>query len=184
MINDKMQVTGDVTLTLTDEKGNLKARQEIKNLVVNTGLTFINERVLGTSQAVMSHMALGSGTNAAANTRAWATAASACWAYARSNRHILAHTTKAVTAPSQPLRSVSVEKLRSSRTAAASRSSHAPAGARRPPTAQRGNLARASPFALLLQQYERLSNLRPADNRTSNSLSGERYILMMFARMP
>ena len=66
MINDKMQVTGDVTLTLTDEKGNLKARQEIKNLVVNTGLTFINQRMLGTSQAVMSHMALGSGTNAAA----------------------------------------------------------------------------------------------------------------------
>ncbi len=66
MINDKMQVTGDVTLTLTDEKGNLKARQEIKNLVVNTGLTFISQRMLGTSQAVMSHMALGSGTNAAA----------------------------------------------------------------------------------------------------------------------
>ena len=66
MINDKMQVTGDVTLTLTDEKGNLKARQEIKNLVVNAGLTFINQRMLGTSQAVMSHMALGSGTNAAA----------------------------------------------------------------------------------------------------------------------
>ena len=61
-----MQVTGDVTLTLTDEKGNLKARQEIKNLVVNTGLTFISQRMLGTSQAVMSHMALGSGTNAAA----------------------------------------------------------------------------------------------------------------------
>tara|TARA_R110001606_G_scaffold74779_1_gene173411 strand:- start:7889 stop:8338 length:450 start_codon:yes stop_codon:yes gene_type:complete len=66
MINDKMQVTGDVTLTLTDEKGNLKARQEIKNLVVNTGLTFISQRMIGTSQAVMSHMALGSGTNAAA----------------------------------------------------------------------------------------------------------------------
>lgn len=66
MINEKMQVTGDVTLTLTDGKGNLKARQEIKNLVVNSGLTFINQRMLGTSQAVMSHMALGSGTNAAA----------------------------------------------------------------------------------------------------------------------
>jgi len=68
MINDNLSVKGEVVITLTDENGNLKARQEINNLVVNTGKAFISSRMIGTALGVMSHMALGSGTTAPALT--------------------------------------------------------------------------------------------------------------------
>ena len=68
MINDNLSVKGEVVITLTDENGNLKARQEINNLVVNTGKAFIASRMVGTALGVMSHMALGSGTTAPALT--------------------------------------------------------------------------------------------------------------------
>jgi len=66
MIKDNLSVKGEVIITLTDENGNLKARQEINNLVVTTGKAYIGSRMVGTSQSVMSHMALGSGTTAPA----------------------------------------------------------------------------------------------------------------------
>ncbi len=66
MINDNLSVKGEVIITLTDENGNLKARQEINNLVVTAGKAYIGSRMIGTSQSVMSHMALGSGTTAPA----------------------------------------------------------------------------------------------------------------------
>lgn len=66
MINDNLSVKGEVVITLTDENGNLKARQEINNLVVTAGKAYIGSRMIGTSQSVMSHMALGSGTTAPA----------------------------------------------------------------------------------------------------------------------
>ena len=65
MIKENLKLKGDVTLTLTDKNGKLKDKKEIKNLVVNAGLSFITSRMLGTSKAVMSHMALGSGSTAA-----------------------------------------------------------------------------------------------------------------------
>ncbi len=65
MIKESLKLKGDVTLTLTDKNGKLKDKKEIKNLVVNAGLSFITSRMLGTSKAVMSHMALGSGSSAA-----------------------------------------------------------------------------------------------------------------------
>ena len=66
MINDALKVTGQVNLVLKDKDGNVKEEREVKNLVVNTGLAFIISRMVGTSKAVMSHMALGSSTTAAA----------------------------------------------------------------------------------------------------------------------
>ena len=66
MINDKLKLRGDVALVLKDKDGNIKDSREIHNLVVSTGLTFICSRMAGTSAGVMSHMALGSGTTAAA----------------------------------------------------------------------------------------------------------------------
>jgi len=66
MINDKLKLRGDVALVLKDKDGNVKDSREIHNLVVSTGLTFICSRMAGTSAGVMSHMALGSGTTAAA----------------------------------------------------------------------------------------------------------------------
>jgi len=64
--NDKLKITGEVSIVLKDKHGNVKDQRDIKNLVVNTGLEFIITRMLDTSKAVMSHMALGSGTTAAA----------------------------------------------------------------------------------------------------------------------
>jgi len=66
MINDNLKLRGDVAIVLKDKDGNIKDTREITNLVVNTGLTFICSRMAGTSAGVMSHMAVGSGTTAAA----------------------------------------------------------------------------------------------------------------------
>lgn len=66
MINDDLKLRGDVAIVLKDKDGNVKDSREIHNLVVSSGLEFICSRMAGTSAGVMSHMALGSGTTAAA----------------------------------------------------------------------------------------------------------------------
>jgi hypothetical protein len=66
MINEKLKLRGDVAIVLKDKNGNVKESRDIKNLVVTAGLTFICSRMAGASASVMSHMALGSGTTAAA----------------------------------------------------------------------------------------------------------------------
>jgi hypothetical protein len=66
MINDDLKLRGDVAIVLKDKDGNVKDSREIHNLVVSSGLGFICSRMAGTSAGVMSHMALGSGTTAAA----------------------------------------------------------------------------------------------------------------------
>jgi hypothetical protein len=65
MINENLKATGTLKLELRDEHGNIKAQEE-HNLVVNAGLAFIASRMKDTSLAAMSHMAIGSGTTAAA----------------------------------------------------------------------------------------------------------------------
>jgi hypothetical protein len=64
--NESLRFKGDVAIVLKSKDGCIKDRREIKNLVVNTGLAFIISRMVGTTKGVMSHMAVGSGTNAAA----------------------------------------------------------------------------------------------------------------------
>jgi len=76
MISDTIKPTGLVSFVLTDEFGNVK-RQEEHNLVVNTGLAFLTSRAVGTAQGVMSHMAVGTGSAAAAGTQAVLTTESA-----------------------------------------------------------------------------------------------------------
>ena len=66
MINDNLKLRGDVALVLKDKDGNIKETREINNLVVTAGLTFICSRMAAASAGVMSHMALGSSTTAAA----------------------------------------------------------------------------------------------------------------------
>jgi len=60
MVNDTIKATGDVSIKVYDEAGNLKDERTIKNLVVNVGKSFIASRMVGTTAAVMSHMAIGS----------------------------------------------------------------------------------------------------------------------------
>ena len=66
VIDSEIKMTGDVTIVRSDEFGNELERRQIKNLVVTAGKNFIASRMVGTSAAVMSHMAIGSGQTAAA----------------------------------------------------------------------------------------------------------------------
>jgi hypothetical protein len=66
MFNDTVNVKGELSIVLTGPDGQVKDTRTVKNLIVNTGLAFIASRMVGTSPAVMSHMAVGSGTTAAA----------------------------------------------------------------------------------------------------------------------
>jgi hypothetical protein len=64
--NEIIEMRGDVVIEIFDEKtGDVRERREVKNLVVTTGKTFIASRMVGTSSAVMSHMAVGSSSTAA-----------------------------------------------------------------------------------------------------------------------
>ena len=65
-MEDVLKLKGDVFITVKDKDGNIKEERHEKNLVVSAGLNFICDRMEGTSEAVMSHMGLGSGSTAAA----------------------------------------------------------------------------------------------------------------------
>jgi len=65
MINEGLKLRGDVALVLRDKDGNVKSEQNVKNLIVDTGLNFICDRMKD-DETAMTHMALGSGTTAAA----------------------------------------------------------------------------------------------------------------------
>lgn len=67
MIQDQTQVTGRLIIEVFDKDGNVKDKREIENLVVAVGKTFIASRMVGATANVMSHMAIGSGTTAAAS---------------------------------------------------------------------------------------------------------------------
>lgn len=64
-MEEKLGLSGQVTLVLLGSDGKEKDRREIKNLIVGAGLGHIASRLTGTAQAVMSHMAIGSGSTAA-----------------------------------------------------------------------------------------------------------------------
>ena len=67
MIQDQTQVTGRLIIEVLDKDGNVKDKRDIENLVVAVGKTFIASRMVGATANVMSHMAIGSGTTAAAS---------------------------------------------------------------------------------------------------------------------
>jgi hypothetical protein len=66
MIVDDLKLNGRLTVDLIAEDGTIKETQEIPNLVVTTGKTFVASRMAGTSAGVMSHMAIGTSSTAAA----------------------------------------------------------------------------------------------------------------------
>ena len=63
---DDANLKGQLEIVLRDRNGKIKERRKERNLIVNTGLNAILDRLVGTSEAVMSHMGLGSSTTAAA----------------------------------------------------------------------------------------------------------------------
>jgi hypothetical protein len=59
MIVDDLKLKGRLTVDLVAPDGTIKETQEIPNLVVTTGKVFVASRMAGTSDSVMSHMAIG-----------------------------------------------------------------------------------------------------------------------------
>lgn len=66
MIHDAIKFSGRLAICLYGPDGEIKASRDIPNLVVTGGKTFIAARMVAATAAVMSHMAIGSGTVAAA----------------------------------------------------------------------------------------------------------------------
>ena len=63
---DKFTATGTVNVIVRDEDGKVKQEFTVPNLVVDSGLDFIASRMKDTAAAAMSHMAVGTGSVAAA----------------------------------------------------------------------------------------------------------------------
>ena len=66
MIIENMKAKGRLSIVFKDADGNIKDTREVDNLVVDTGLDYIASRMKDAPATAMSHMALGSGTTAAA----------------------------------------------------------------------------------------------------------------------
>ena len=65
MINDTIKVTGELKVTLTKPDGNVH-ETVIPNIVVTDGKEYIASRMKDASATAMSHMAIGTGSTAAA----------------------------------------------------------------------------------------------------------------------
>jgi hypothetical protein len=63
---DLIKASGSLRVVVTGSDGNVKEDRQFHNLVVTTGKDFVASRMVGTAAAVMSHMAIGDGTTAAA----------------------------------------------------------------------------------------------------------------------
>ena len=59
MITEHITATGKLEVTVYDSNNHIKQQLVIPNLVVTVGKNFIADRMIGTSSAVMSHMAVG-----------------------------------------------------------------------------------------------------------------------------
>tara|TARA_B100001996_G_scaffold52817_1_gene37653 strand:+ start:683 stop:1126 length:444 start_codon:yes stop_codon:yes gene_type:complete len=64
--NDETKATGKLTVEIKNKQGKVIDTREVKNLVVDTGLAFIASRMKDTTATAMSHMAIGTGSTAAA----------------------------------------------------------------------------------------------------------------------
>lgn len=62
---DSSKVTGMLNIVVRDDAGKIKDEYTVPNLVVDTGLAFIASRMKDTTDAAMSHMAVGTDTTAA-----------------------------------------------------------------------------------------------------------------------
>ena len=63
---DELKVAGSVNVVIRDESGEQKENFTIPNLVVTTGLAYIASRMKDATATAMTHMAVGTGSTAAA----------------------------------------------------------------------------------------------------------------------
>lgn len=64
--NELLKAKGRLSIQITGPDGKVKDERTVDNLVVTAGLGYIASRMKDATAAVMSHMAIGSGTAAAA----------------------------------------------------------------------------------------------------------------------
>lgn len=64
--NEQLKANGSLRVVLFDKDGAVKEEHYLKNLVVSVGKNFVASRMVNTTSAVMSHMAVGSDGTAAA----------------------------------------------------------------------------------------------------------------------
>ena len=64
--NDKSKATGKLIVEIKNDKGVVVETREVKNLVVDDGLEFIASRMKDATATAMSHIAIGTGSTAAA----------------------------------------------------------------------------------------------------------------------
>ena len=64
---EELKVTGGLKVEVKDKDGNVKDSRELKNLVVTAGLGYIASRMKEATATAMSHMAIGTGSTAAAS---------------------------------------------------------------------------------------------------------------------
>lgn len=69
-MQQEFKIIGEPEFILRDQFGNIKQQFKVKNLVVASGKEWISARMVSNTDAVMSRMAIGTGTStpAAANT--------------------------------------------------------------------------------------------------------------------
>lgn len=67
---ENIKATGRLAIAVIDASGNVKDTREVDNLVVTAGLGYIASRMAAATATVMSHMAIGSGSTAAAAAQA------------------------------------------------------------------------------------------------------------------
>lgn len=63
---DHIKASGSLRVVVYGKDGTVKSEHDFKNLVVTVGKTFVASRIVGVASNIMSHMAVGSGTTAAA----------------------------------------------------------------------------------------------------------------------
>lgn len=68
-MQDEIKLVGTPTFTLTDKDGNVKNKFTIPNLVVTTGKNLFAAIIGGSSTALPSHMAVGTGSTPAQSTQ-------------------------------------------------------------------------------------------------------------------
>jgi hypothetical protein len=66
MFLDNLKVKGSLDIVLVDEAGIIKDERTIENVVVTVGKEYVASRMKDATATVMSHMAIGTGTTAAA----------------------------------------------------------------------------------------------------------------------
>lgn len=66
MFNDSIKMKGKLNIVLTGPNGEVKEQREVDNLVVTVGKDFIASRMKDATATAMSHMEVGTSTQAAA----------------------------------------------------------------------------------------------------------------------